>query len=228
MEKEDELETRASVRELEQFYTDGSVDDMLSIIEEKKLKIVKDMCDYATTNRQTTRWDRYGNPIQKEVKMNPLVVSEYFFKPIVKIGSIEPTYNAEKLSMVFDYYMFLITEVNMRIGNYPTSLTGFCKLAGITTTYLRKLKESPDLNMRIIVQKIYDQIGDNNITMSQLGIVNEKTTLFKMKAQNEITEKEQPKVNINITADTPDMDRIKERMSKYSNLIEKKDKKGDD
>lgn len=227
MEKEDELETRASVRELEQFYSDGYVDDMLSIIEEKKLKIINDMNNYANTHKHITRWDRYGNPIQKEVKMNPLIISEYFFKPIVKIGSIEPTYNAEKLSMVFDYYMFLVTEVNLRIGHYPTSLTGFCKLAGITSTYLRRLKDSPDLNMRIIVQKIYDQIGDNNITMSQLGIVNEKTTLFKMKAQNEITEKEQPKVNINITADTPDMDRIKERMNKYSNLIDKKDKKGD-
>ena len=77
--------------------------------------------------------------------------------------------------------------------------------------------------MRIIVEKIYDQIGDENITMSQMGIVSERSTIFKMKSQNEIVEKQQPTVHISIT-EKPDYEQIEERLKKYKQFANKKEK----
>jgi hypothetical protein len=94
-------------------------------------------------------------------------------------------------------------------------------LAGITFNTLKSYRNSDDYNMRIIAEKIYDQIGDENITMSQLGIAKEKTTIFKMKSQNEMVEKEQPKININIT-EKPDMEAIQQRLNKYKQFADKK------
>ena len=125
--------------------------------------------------------------------------------------------------MVFDYYNFLVAKVNDEITSYPSSLKNFCHFAGITTTTLRNYKNSDDLAMRTLVEKIYDYIEDDNVSLSQLGMAKEKTTIFKMKTQNEVVEKEQPKVNINIT-EKPDMDRINERINAYKVFAEKSGK----
>lgn len=218
---ENEIEIRDEIRELEQFYTTNKVDNMLEKIEEKKQEVVNEMIKYASEHTKPFKWNKEGDPVAWQVASNPLVINQYFFKPIVSIGSIEPEYNAEKLSMVFDYYCYLVTEVNDKIGNFPSSLTSFCKLAGITSTCLKKYRNSSDINMRIIAEKIYDQIGDTNITMSQLGMVNERTTIFKMKSQNEIFEKEQPKVHINIV-EAPDLEQIQGRIEKYKMFANKK------
>ena len=216
-----EIQQKNDLIELEQFYTDGKIDNILANIEKEKERIVREMILYAEEHEKPCKWDKDGDPIAYKINMNPLVINNMFFKPIVSIGSIEPIYSPEKLSLVFDYYCDLIAEVNDKIGNFPSSLTSFCRFAGITFTYLRKLRNSSDLNMRIIVEKIYDQIGDSNITMSQLGMVSERSTIFKMKSQNEMIEKEQPKININIT-EKPDMEAIQQRLNKYKQFADKK------
>lgn len=212
------------LRELEEFYTTGKVENMLETIEKRKKELVNDMINYADTHRVPIKWDKDGNPTAYKLQMNSLVISNYYFKSIVPIGSQEPVYNAEKLAMVYDYYCDIITEINNYIGYYPSSLTSFCKLAGITSSTLRSYKNSEDLSMRIIVEKIYDQIGDENITMSQMGAVKERTTIFKLKSQNELVEKVQPTVNINIT-EKPNMERIEERINKYKVFANKKENK---
>lgn len=214
-----------NLRELEQFYNEGKIDNLLENIQSKKEALVDDMTKYAKEHTKPTKWDRYGDVIEKDVVMNPLVVSNYFFKSIVPIGSQEPIYNAEKLSMVFDYYCEILAEVNDKIGNFPSSLTLFCKFAGITTATLRNYKNSSDYSMRVVAEKIYDQIGDENITMSQLGVTKERTTLFKLKSQNEMVEKANPNVNISVKAIDVDMDKINERINKY---IKYTNKKGND
>ena len=78
--------------------------------------------------------------------------------------------------------------------------------------------------MRVVAEKIYDQVGDDNLSMAQLGIVKDRSTIFKMKSQNEMVEKQQPNININIT-EKPDMDRIAERIGKYKNFANKKERK---
>lgn len=210
------------LRDLEQFYNEGKIDDLFANIEQKKQELVEDMIKYANEHTKACKWDKDGKELAFEVKINPLVISNYFFKSIVPIGSQEPIYNAEKLSMVFDYYCQILADVNDKIGNFPTSLTLFCKFAGITLNTLRQYKNSQDYNMRVIVEKIYDQIGDENITMSQMGIVREKSTIFKMKSQNEMVEKAQPNVNISVKAVDVDLNRINERINKYKQFTNKK------
>ena len=225
-EKNEEIVNRNKnkLRELEQFYTTNKIDTMFDTIEEQKQKLVNEMIEYKENHLKPCKWDEEGNAIAYSIDINPLVITNYFFKPITPITSQEPIYNAEKLGMVFDYYCDILANVNDKIGNFPSSLTSFCKLAGITLNTLRTYKNSSDYNMRVVAEKIYDQIGDENITMSQMGIVREKSTIFKMKSQNELVEKEQPKINVNIT-ELPDMNKIKERIGKYKQFANKKDKK---
>ena len=211
------------LRELEQDFINDKISNMMNSIEAKKEELIGEMQIYAEKNRIPVKWDEDGNVTKYETRVNPLVITNYFFKPIIPITSQEPIYNAEKLGMVFDYYCDLIAEVNNRIGYFPSSLTSFCKLAGITLSTLRNYRSSVDLSMRVVAEKIYDQIGDDNITLSQLGAVRERTTIFKMKSQNELVEKEQPKVSINII-EKPDYDRIQERLDKYKYFANKKGK----
>lgn len=213
------------LRDLEQFYTENKVDSMFKNIELQKEIITNEITVFAETNRKPTDWNEFGEPIAFTMKeVNPLVINNYFFKPITPITCQEPIYNAEKLGMVFDYYCHILAEVNDKIGNFPSSLTSFCKLAGITLNTLRNYKSSQDYNMRVVVEKIYDQIGDENITMSQMGIVKERSTIFKMKSENEMIEKQQPRINVNIT-ERPDLDKISARLAEYKRFATKKDKK---
>lgn len=212
------------LRKLEQFYVENKVDTMFEEIEAKKQELVEDMKKYAENHTNPCKWDKDGNPIEYRVNINPLIITNYFFKSIIPIQSQEPEYNAEKLGMVFDYYCDILAEVNDKIGYFPSSLVSFCKLAGITSNTLRGYKNSTDYNMRVIAEKIYDQIGDENLTFSQMGITKERSTIFKLKSQNEMVEKQQPNVNINIT-EKPDMERIKARLEKYNVFADKKGKK---
>lgn len=218
-----ELKKQTDLRELEQMYVENKIDNMFENIEERKQELVRDMVKYAEKHTKPVKWNKDGVPIGEKIEINPLIINNYFFKSIVPITSQEPIYNGEKLGMVFDYYCEILAEINDKIGNFPSSLTSFCKLAGITMQTLRNYKNSSDYSLRVVAEKIYDQIGDENITMSQMGVVRERSTIFKMKAQNEIVEKEQPKVNINIT-EKPDMERIAERLNKYKIYAAKKGK----
>lgn len=224
--KEDNYEIQKKnqndLRDLEQFYVEGKVDNMLATIQEQKEELVKDMIKYHDDHLKECKWNKEGYPIAWKVDMNPLVINNYFFKPICPITSQEPIYNAEKLGMVFDYYCDILAEVNNQIGNYPSSLTSFCRLAGISSNTLRQYRNSDDYNMRVVAEKIYDQIGDENVTMSQMGVVRERSTIFKMKAQNEMVEKVQPQVKVNVNAEI-DVDRIQERLNKYKRFASKKD-----
>ena len=218
-----EKQNQNDLRKLEQFYVEGKVDNMLDTIKEKKEELVQDMIKYANEHKKPVKWNKDGIPIGEKIVVNPLIINNYFFKPIVPIGCQEPVYNAEKLSMVFDYYCDILAEVNDKIGYYPSSLTSFCKLCGITLNTLRTYRNSEDYNMRVIAEKIYDQIGDENVTMSQLGNVKERSTLFKLKSQNEMVEKVQPQVKVNVGVEV-DLNKIQEKLDKYKRFASKKDK----
>lgn len=222
--KENNLEiiktNKNNLVELEQFYCSSKIDDFINKINEKKEEVIKEIIEYQNSHMEI-KYDKYDNPTSSYVKMNPLVIQNYFFKSINPIHSNIPDYNSEKLGIVYDYYSDLICQVNDKIGNFPPSLTSFCKFSGITTNTLRAYKNSSDINMRNVVEKIYDEIGDNNITMAQMGMLSEKTTIFKMKSQNEITEKVNPTVKININ-ESVDLESVKERINNYKYLAGKK------
>lgn len=206
------------LKKLEEFYVNGTVDDLVPVLNEKKNELIESMIEYANANTVPSKYDREGNPIEYKVDIKPIVINSYFFKTLVPLGSKQPMYNAEKLWVVFDYYMELIAEVNAHIGNFPPTLSGFCKLAGITLSSLRNYKNSSDMDMRTVVEKIYDQIGDDNLTMSQIGMARERSTLFRLKTQNEVVEKVQPNVNITYkeVINRTDLD---DKLEKYKEFI---------
>lgn len=221
--KEIMLKNKNDLKELEQLYIDNEIAKLPSYVEKQKEIITQEIIKYAEEHKIPCKWDEDGNPTAYKMQLSPLVITNYFFKPITNLTSVEPIYSAEELGIVFDYYCYILAVINDKIGNFPSSLTSFCKLAGITLNSLRSLKSSVDYNMRVVVEKIYDQIGDENITMSQMGMVKERTTMFKMKSQNELVEKEQPKININIT-EKPNFEQIEERINKYKQFARKKER----
>lgn len=221
--KEIMLTNKNKLESLEQEYINNQIAELPNYVEKQKDIISQEIIKYAEEHKIPCKWDEEGNPIDYKMKLSPLVITNYFFKPLTNLTCVEPTYSAEQLGIIFDYYCYIVANINDKIGNFPTSLTSFCKLSGITLGTLRNLKNSPDYNMRVVVEKIYDQVGDDNITMSQMGMIKERTTIFKMKSQNELVEKEQPKVSINIT-EKPDFDQIEARISKYRQFAKKKER----
>lgn len=212
-----------TIRDVEEFYANGFIENLEEKINQSKDIIVNEMVEYAKKNKKEI-FDKNGNIVGEEVKFNPLVINNMFFKPITKSSCFVPKYNAEKLAVLFDYYNYLIENINENIGTFPSSIASFCKLAGISSATLKNYKNSDDPKMREVVQIIYDQIGDENITLGQLGKVRSPMTIFKMKSQNDIVEKQTPNVNINLTEEL-DMNKIKSRLDRYKNLIDVKDVK---
>lgn len=213
-----EQETKLQVQDLEQFFVNGTVLDVNDKLEELKEQKVNEMIEYAKTHEKPIYNFKTGDVIGHTIDMNPLVVNNIFFKTINPLGNKIPMYNAEKLALIYDYYLYLVTEVNDKIGNFPSSIPSFCKLAGISTKDLREYRRSADIDMRNIVEKIYDEIGDNNLSMAQLGMVKGTPTQFKMKTQNEMVEKQQPNVNITYK-EVINTDRMDKNLEKYKALL---------
>jgi len=205
------------IRDLEQFFANGTIIDINDKLEALKEQKVNEMIEYANTHQKEI-FNRQGDIVGTKVVSNPLVVNNLFFKSICPLGNKIPLYNAEKLALIYDYYLYLITEVNDKIGDFPSSLASFCKLAGISTSTLREFRRSEDIDMRNIVEKIYDEIGDNNLSMAQLGKVKGTPTQFKLKTQNEMVEKTTPNVNITYR-EVVNTDKLNQNLEKYRALL---------
>ena len=217
-----DLKKQTDLRKLEQFYVDGKLNDISETIEQLKEEKVEQMIEFAKDHEMPI-YNKDGDVVDYIVKCNPVVISNAFFKPVVPLGNRIPVYNAEKISILYDYYMDLVAEVNDRIGNFPPSLTGFAKFCSISLSTLRDYKNSADIDMRNIVEKIYDQIGDDNVTMGQMGMVKEKMTIFKLETQNEMMKKVQPNVNISYK-EVINTDQINSKLEKYKSFLNKKGK----
>ena len=199
---------KLELKKLEQFYVDGKVEGLSNAIKELKEEKVKEIREFS---------EKYDK------RINPLIITNYFFKSVNPLGSKTPLYSPEQLAIFFDYYTFLVTQVNANIGDYLPTLTGFCKFIGISTGVLRNLKNSSDADMREIVNKIYDEIGEENLMFSQMGYTKERSTLFRLKAEHEMVEKVQPNVNITYK-EVINTDKIDSKLAKYKELLDKKDK----
>lgn len=162
-----------------------------------------------------------GEVIDTYVEVNPIIITNTFFKPIVPFNS-NPVYNSYQIGRIYEFYQELLALINEEIGAFPSSLTLFCRFIGMTLQDFKDLRNSDDENMRIVVQKIIDDVDEANISMAQTGTAKERTTLFKLKAQNEMVEKIQPKVNVNIKANIDD-NRVKGNILEYQEFLGKKD-----
>lgn len=213
------LGNKQSVVDLENFYINASMDNINEIVEQKKNEIVNKLAEFQD-KYITIDYDKYGNEFKR---VNPYLISTYFFKSINPLANTEPLYSSEKLSIVWSLYMYLVEQVNMNIAEFQPTLTHFCKFAGISLTTLRNYKNNSDQQMAILIDKIYDETYDSNMTLAQYGKVNGRATQFRMKSENEVQEKPQVRVNVN-AKDIVDLDSINRKLQKYNEFSSKKSK----
>ena len=217
------MENKNQVRELQNFYVNGQIDNLPTIVEAKKKEIVDKLTEFQE-NYVKTISDKYGNPIKI---VNPYLVSTYFFKTINPISSKIPKYNAEKLSIVWDLYMYLVEQVNMEITPFQPTLSHFAKFAGISLTTIANYKTCGDEDMMILCEKIYDECFNGNMSLAQTGNLSEKSTISRMKIENQVVE--QPKPNVNVTVSTKvDLNEINKRLEeikKFNKKVVELDKK---
>jgi len=216
------LDNKNKVRTLEKFYVDAEIDNLPAIVEEKKNELVTKLDEFQNKYVEIVV-DRHGN---EEKKVNPYLISTYFFNSINPISSKIPQYSAEKLSIVWDLYMYLIEQVNMNIGIFQPTLTHFCKFSGITLQTLNNYRNCGDVDMMNLCEKIYDECFNGNVSLAQTGQLREKSTITRMKIENQVVEKPQPNVNVNLSAnvDLNEINRRLEEIKKFNVKVIELDK----
>lgn len=186
-------------------------------LEKIREKRVQEIELYAKTHTKP-KFDKNGNKIDVYVDYNPLVVAEKFFKRLYKPKEGVILYTSEQLKEFYELYRELVMEVNDKIGTFPTSLPTFCKLIGITVEVLKQYRETSNLEMKKTIDTIYDEINDDNLFLSQLGQASEKSTIFKLKSINEVTEKKAPNVNVNLKG-VINQAKYDAKLEKYQDLL---------
>lgn len=205
------------VKLLESFYVNATLDNLPIMVEKRKNEIVDKLVDFQNKYIQYNH-DKQGN----EYKIiNPYLISTYFFKSINPISSKIPKYSAEKLAVVWDLYMYLIEQVNMNIGTFQPSLTHFAKFAGISLQTINNYKNCGDEDMMILCEKIYDECFNGNISLAQNGQLREKSTITRMKIENQVIEKVQPTVRVNVDTkvDLNEINKRLEEIKKFNGKI---------
>lgn len=192
--------------------------DFIKNIDDFMANATIDMQKYAN-DHSNLKVDRYGNE-EIVIDYNPIVITEKYFKPIFDDFSFVPEYNAQELSVLYKYYNEMLTKVNDIIGFFPSSLSLFCNFICVPMNRFKELRNSQDTLLANVVNRIFDSIEENNMTLSQLGMAKEQTTLFKLKSQNEVVEKTSPNVNISIKK-TIDTSKIQKNIDEYSDFLEK-------
>lgn len=210
---------KQELRQLENMFVNSQIDNLDELVKERKDELIGKLEVYKEEFK-TQRYTKIGTPYEV-TNMNPIIIQRYFFKSINPIGNREPTYNAEKLAIVWDLYNDIVVEVNAKIGDFFPSLTSFCTFAGITLTTFKTWKKSNDLDMRIIVEKINDACFDTNVTMAQMGAVKERSTIYRMKSEQDRVEKEQPQIHIH-NEEIVDFDAIDRRLKELQGFNKRK------
>ena len=201
-------ENKEQLTQLEKMYVDGVIDNLDRIVAEKKQELV--------TKLQQFYIDTENKP---EIR-SPYIISSYFFKSINPLANHEPKNSAEKLAIVWGLYEDILEEINLKIGRLMPSLSSFCKFAGITLSTFKGYKNSPDEGMRILVEKVSDTCFDSQVTMAQVGLIKERSTVYRMKSEQERIEKETPAIHIH--QDTVDMGSIVNRLKEIKQFNYKK------
>lgn len=182
-------------------------------------KRTEDIKEYAIEH---TKVRVYKNGSSEEyVDYSPIAVNERFLKRVQPPTDGMFVYSAQQLEEFYEAYREIITVLNEEIGVFPTSLSSYCKFIGITVEALRGYKDTKDINLKRVIDTIYEEIGDDNLFIAQLGKASEKSTLFRLKAQNEMEEKRSPNVNVSIKALVNNA-KYDAKLEKYKDLIDAK------
>lgn len=178
------MDNKLQLRTLESMYVNGTIDNLDEIVQQRKEDLVEQLQKFYEISKD------------KPNIRNPYVINSYFFRSINPMPNCEPKYSAEKLGIVWDLYDYILCQVNIEIGEFLPTLSSFCKFAGITLTTFKGYKSSPDEATRVVVEKISDLCFDTQVTMAQFGTTKERSTIYRMKAEQEKVEKETPEIHI--------------------------------
>ena len=196
--KEDNLEKRTKnkleLRELENSYVDSVINNLDSLVEEKKTELIEKIQEYSNKCLET-KYTKDGTPY-KIPNLNPILIKNYFFKSINPLANSEPQYSAEKLGIVWELYNEMVMQINIQIGEFVPNITTFCEFAGITLRKFKSYKNSSDEQLRIVAEKIEDSCFNSNVTLAQKDKLNTRMTIYRMKSEQERIEKEQPQIHI--------------------------------
>lgn len=211
--REEGMQIKSDLRTLESMYVNSKIDNLEEVVEEKKNELAGKLIEYKIKVQDGT-FDGSN--------LNPLVIQSYFFKSITPIQSREPEYNAEKLGIVFELYSEIITEVNIELGEFLPTISGFCTFAGITTATYKNYRKSSDIDMRTVCEKISDYCFDSNISLAQKGKLSEKSTIYRMKVEQDKSEKAEPQIHIH--ANDLDLGMVKDRLKELEDFNRNKEK----
>jgi len=114
----------------------------------------------------------------------------------------------------------MVGKISAKIGVIVPSLSNFCNFAGIRLSTFKQYKQSVDEDMRIVVEKIEDGCFDSNLTLAQLGYIKERSTVYRMKSEQERVEKEMPSIHIH--NESVDLGDINRRLQELKGFKEKK------
>ena len=206
------IENKNKLIDLENFYVNGKLDNLDELCELKKNELVKKIDEF--------------NQITQDKEYNPYLASTYFFKSINPLSNIEPEYSSEKLSIVWNLYMYLIEQVNINIGVIQPTISHFCKFAGISVNKFKQLKNHGSYEMQTLINKISDETFDSNVFLAQNKLLSNRSTELRVKVENEVQEKPQVHVNVNVKEEV-DLDQIASRineLSKFKNSQQKMQK----
>lgn len=216
--KQIKQKNKTDLRELEAMYVNGKIENLDRIIKDRRDSLVSKISYYQKQMKRKER-DKKGKEIEA-LNVSPFVLQSYFFKSINPIGNKEPMYNAEKLAIVWDLYCEIVTEINMKIGDFMPNISSFCIFAGITTNTFKRYNKSADVDMVTICEKINDYCFDSNITMAQRGVVAEKSTIYRMKVEEDRGEKAAPQIHLH--GNDLNMDIVKDRLKELEEFNELK------
>ena len=218
-----ELEKKSEVVELEKFCANATLDNLDDLMIQKEQELIAKIEDYRKLT-VVERRNEYGEIVEVIRKdYNPYLVSTYFFKSINPLSNVEPMYSSEKLAAVWGIYMNMIELVNIHIGPFQPTLSHFAKFAGISTYTLKSYRNSQDLQMQTIANKIFDETFDSNVLLAQNKILSNRSTELRVKVENEVQEKPQVKVNLNVNQEV-DLGQISARLNEMTNFSRTKRK----
>lgn len=101
------------------------------------------------------------------------------------VGS--PTYSAEELSMLFDYYRQFISEINT-ITRYIPSKKNFCAFASISSSTYDNYLINGDSDRIEVMKMIDDYITDISLSLAQNREIDNVTTIYRSKAEHGMVE----------------------------------------
>ena len=212
------IQNKQDLRVLEKNYVDNVLGGLDKAIEKKRKEIQNKLIEYSEgfkVKKYTKDGTEYEVP-----NTNPVVIQKYFFQSINPLVNVEPRYSAEKLSIVWQLYEEMVGEISAKIAVIVPSLSSFCSFAGIRLSTFKKYKQSVDEDMRIVVEKIEDGCFDSNLTLAQMGYIKERSTVYRMKSEQERIEKETPAIHIH--NEGVDLGDIKKRLNELQGFTNKK------